>query len=211
MNSETMRTILIGTTNDFKYNFYGERLSLLEEYSVIFKKLSDLESKSSRIEETMDNLELNAINKAVTYARQTGLVTIADDAGTFIPALNNEPGIAARRWGGKLPEDISDKDWESYFLERMKEANITETECIREFAVACSDPKGNYRVFKYKLLGKIKIPGSGHYMKRSPLSSYFFIEQCNKFQSDMTEEDIKIIYSDLKIKLEEILKQMIGL
>ena len=200
-----MKTILIGTTNESKYKTYYELLSFLKDYSIELKNLSDVKYSHSVIIETLNDLKLNAIAKAVTYARHTGLFTIADDIGIFIPALNNEPGVAARRWGGKLPKSISDKDWEKYFLNRIKEAGITEPICIQRQLIACSDPKGKYQILEQCLIGRIKIPGCGHYVKGSPLSSYFFIEQCNRFKSELTDEEKENLFGDLKLKLTEII------
>jgi len=54
----------------------------------------------------------NALIKAREAARQTGLVTVADDSGLAVDALNGMPGVLSARWagraavapdGGKLP------------------------------------------------------------------------------------------------------------
>jgi len=43
----------------------------------------------------------NALIKAREAARQTGLVTVADDSGLAVDALNGMPGVLSARWAGR--------------------------------------------------------------------------------------------------------------
>ena len=52
------------------------------------------------VEETGTTFVENARLKAVQYARATGLLTLADDSGLEIDALNGEPGVYTARYGG---------------------------------------------------------------------------------------------------------------
>ena len=47
----------------------------------------------------------NAIKKASVIAKYTGYLTLADDAGLEVNALNGAPGINSKRWAG---EDATD-------------------------------------------------------------------------------------------------------
>ena len=200
MADKEMKTILIGTTNEFKYRMYQDLLSFLKEREVYLQKLPP-KAQTISIPETLDSLEANAVQKAVTYSHMTGCFTIADDTGFFIPALNNEPGVAVRRWGGKLPKDISDEAWEQYFLKRMKQSSIEEPYCIRRQVVALSDAQGNCRVIEEQFVGKIKIPGAGHYDSGGPLSSYFFLNECQRFESELSQKNKETLLGGLKVKL----------
>ena len=42
----------------------------------------------------------NAIIKAKTASKESGLIGLADDSGLCIHALNNSPGIFSARWAG---------------------------------------------------------------------------------------------------------------
>ncbi len=42
----------------------------------------------------------NAIIKANSYAKQTGLCALADDSGLEVDALNGAPGVGSARFGG---------------------------------------------------------------------------------------------------------------
>jgi XTP/dITP diphosphohydrolase len=51
-------------------------------------------------EETGRTFEQNARAKAVYYADATGQLTVAEDSGLEIDALDGQPGIESARWGG---------------------------------------------------------------------------------------------------------------
>lgn len=63
----------------------------------------------------------NAIIKAVHYQCHQHPNVFAHDVGLCFDALNDEPGVQARRWAGKLSQTVSDEDWMDYLLLRMKD------------------------------------------------------------------------------------------
>jgi len=50
------------------------------------------------IPEDHDTMVANAIQKAETVFKHTGLITVADDSGIEIRALNWAPGVYSKRW-----------------------------------------------------------------------------------------------------------------
>ncbi|WP_293954631.1 non-canonical purine NTP pyrophosphatase [uncultured Corynebacterium sp.] len=52
----------------------------------------------------------NALIKARAGAANTGLITIADDSGLEVDALNGMPGVLSARWCGKHGDDQANND-----------------------------------------------------------------------------------------------------
>jgi len=57
--------------------------------------------------ETGATFEENAADKAVQAARATGEVSLADDSGLTVDALNGMPGVLSARWSGKHGDDAA--------------------------------------------------------------------------------------------------------
>ena len=89
-------TILLATNNDGKIT---ELRSLLVGAAVNFLGLSDF-SHVSAVDETGQTFAENARLKAAGYARQTGLISLADDSGLEVAALGGRPGVLSARYGG---------------------------------------------------------------------------------------------------------------
>ncbi len=58
------------------------------------------------VDETEPTLEGNARKKALTWARASSLVTLADDSGLFVDALAGRPGVHSARYA---PGDDGDR------------------------------------------------------------------------------------------------------
>ena len=97
-----MQTLLIATTNPGKIK---EISSLLEglPYQVI--GLSDLPDSYDVVEETGSTFTENAIIKSEYYFAQTGILSLADDSGLEVDALNGAPGIYSARFAGEAATD----------------------------------------------------------------------------------------------------------
>lgn len=91
-----MKKILIATTNPGKM----AELSAMLDMDINWASLSDFDGLEEVVEDG-DTFTENARKKALSYAKQTGLWTIADDSGLVIDALNGEPGIRSARYSGE--------------------------------------------------------------------------------------------------------------
>jgi XTP/dITP diphosphohydrolase len=67
--------------------------------------------------EDRNTIKGNAEKKAQECADFTGLLTIADDTGLFVDALDGNPGVYAARYAG---EDVTYKDNRDKMLKEMK-------------------------------------------------------------------------------------------
>lgn len=98
-----MYKLLIATHNKGKLK---ELSSILGGVSLELVSLSDVGIEHD-VEETGETLEENAVLKATTYAKLSGLPTLADDSGLEVDALGGEPGVRSARYAG---EGASDTD-----------------------------------------------------------------------------------------------------
>ena len=129
-----MKTILIGTHN---LNKVKEITSLLVELPVQIKTLNDFPDIVP-VDETGNTLEENAELKAKTYAKKTNLITIADDTGLEVHALNGAPGVRSARYAG---ENCSYSDNNNKLIQELKGKNETERNAKFRCVIACYDPE----------------------------------------------------------------------
>lgn len=93
--------LLIGTGNQGKTR---EILEALKGLPYSFRLRSDFPNLVEP-EETGDTYAENALIKAEYYFRETGLLTLADDSGLEVAALDGRPGVRSARYGGDGKND----------------------------------------------------------------------------------------------------------
>lgn len=89
-----MRSIVIATANKGKIKEIKE---ILAGFPFKIKTLADIGYKEE-IEETGRSFEENAVIKAETIGKKTGLLTLAEDSGLEVNALGGSPGIYSARY-----------------------------------------------------------------------------------------------------------------
>jgi len=90
------RKLLVATHNPGKVREYQALLAGLPLQVTYL----DAEGVTLEVEETGATFAENAILKAATYARLTGLWTWADDSGLEVDALGGAPGVFSSRYAG---------------------------------------------------------------------------------------------------------------
>jgi len=88
------RKLLIATSNEGKFKEMQEFFYTQPFFDIVSLKDVNL---SDTPDEPFDSVELNAYAKAKFYGDQSGLLTLADDTGLFVDALNGWPGVQAAR------------------------------------------------------------------------------------------------------------------
>ncbi len=101
-------------------------------------------------------LEANAIKKAVTLARATGLWSMADDTGLEVTALNGAPGVYSARYAG---ENASYADNNRKLLGALGGAanRSAQFRCV----IALADPSGEARTVAGVCRGRIADAARG--------------------------------------------------
>lgn len=88
--------LLVATRNKGKVD---ELASLIGDLVIEWLSLDDLEI-DLRVDESGDTFRENAIIKALAYSKESGMLTLADDSGLEVDALNGRPGVRTARYGG---------------------------------------------------------------------------------------------------------------
>jgi XTP/dITP diphosphohydrolase len=107
-----MIKLLLATTNkgkisEYRYMFQGLAIDLVSPAE---------EGINLEVDEKHATLAENAIEKAKSFHEISGLITLADDSGLEVDALNGEPGVRSARYAG---ENASDTERVRYLLARL--------------------------------------------------------------------------------------------
>lgn len=89
------------------------------------------------VEETEATLEGNAQRKALAWARASSLVTLADDSGLFVDALQGRPGVHSARY-----VEGSDTDRVRRLLEELREVQDDSRTASFRCALCLATPTG---------------------------------------------------------------------
>lgn len=142
-----MKKLLIATNNfgklkEIKHIFTDTTYQLITLADIRWRK---------EIEETGKNYEENAILKAQTLGKETGLLTLGEDSGLEIDAFAGWPGIYSARHTIGSDEDKIDK-----ILEKMRGISHQERTARYKSVVALYNPNvKNIEVFKGSCEGYI--------------------------------------------------------
>lgn len=140
--------ILIATSNQGKVR---EIRDLVKDLPIVFLSLSNVGEAPEVVEDGL-TFEDNALKKARALAAATGLVTLADDSGLCIDALEGRPGIHSARYAG---EGASDEEKCARILQEME--NIPDASRTARFvcAMALVTPQGEEKIFRGSCEGRI--------------------------------------------------------
>lgn len=154
MSTKTLKTLLVGTHNAGKV---AEYRALLSDVEATWVGLGDA-GIDWDVEETGETFEENAILKATHYARASGLLTLADDSGLEVDALDGQPGVHTARFGG---EGLSSEA--RYLLLLDKLAHVPQARRSARFrcVVALADRNGLLATANGVVEGRIAPAPSG--------------------------------------------------
>ncbi len=131
------KTLLIATTNEGKIREIKE---MLKDLNLEIKTLRDF-PEISPPEETGKTFFENALLKAKYYAEKTGLLSLADDSGLEVEALNGAPGVLSSRFSGP---DATDEKNNQKLLELLKDLPLEKRGARFVCVMVCYHPSGKY-------------------------------------------------------------------
>lgn len=195
--------LLIATTNPGKLTEIKQFLSGLPVDLVSLKDVGISDS----VEETGATFEENAILKAKHYAKESGLMTLADDGGFEIDALGGEPGVKSHRWAyGDC--DSTDEELITYTFERMKDVPENNRGAQLRLVLALAKPDGEIvATAEEKIWGIVPLTPSTVRHEGFPYRSILFLPELGKFYDHMsfTPEETER-YNHRKKALEKLKK-----
>ncbi len=100
--------------------------------------------------------EANAVKKAVTLARLTGLWTLADDSGLEVDALNGAPGVYSARYAGE-PADYARNNAKLLAELARTERRTARFRCV----LALAAPDGRVATVEGRCAGRITHSARG--------------------------------------------------
>jgi XTP/dITP diphosphohydrolase len=149
-----MLQLLIATNNRGKIHEYQDLLKGIPFELVTPGALGI----NMEVEETGLDFSENALLKATTFAKASGLLTLADDSGLEVDALNGEPGVRSHRYAG---EGATDADRVNYLLNKMKgiprEKRTAHFRCV----IAIAHPEGKVEFYEGRCDGLIAFVPRG--------------------------------------------------
>lgn len=116
MNPEGTPLILIATNNKGKVE---ELQALLKDTGMELITPSEINLDLDVIENGSTYAE-NATKKAIAFSQASGLISLADDSGLEIDALDGAPGLYSARYGSTNGEKLSDAERRKYLLQQLQ-------------------------------------------------------------------------------------------
>jgi XTP/dITP diphosphohydrolase len=140
--------LVVATTNRGKLKEIGK---ILEDFVTCLLSPSDFPCLPEVVEDG-ETFEENAVKKALSAARATGLPALADDSGLVVDALGGLPGVRSARFAGEFATDEENNEKLLCELAGISgEARRAAFCCV--IAVCC--PDGTCCTFKGELSGFI--------------------------------------------------------
>ena len=172
--------LIFATGNEHKMKEIREILDE-SKYEIISMKEAGVDID---IVEDGKTFEENALVKAKAVMEVTGQLTLADDSGLEIDALNGEPGIYSSRY---LGEDTSYVKKNSVILERLKDVPEEKRSARFVCAVAAVFPDGQTKVIRGTMEGII-----GYEIKGENGFGYdpiFYLPQYGKYSAELSSDE----------------------
>ncbi len=178
-----MNKLFIATSNAGKVGQYRAGLAGLP---IEFVTLKDLGLGS--VDETGVTFKENALLKARSYFKQSGLPCIADDGGLEIDVLGGKPGVYSRRWKTG-DENVTDQELVDFTIEQMKDVPEGKRAARFSIVMVFIDQGGNEHIADAATEGFVPLEASKTILPHLPFDSVLFIPQFSKIRSELTQEE----------------------
>jgi XTP/dITP diphosphohydrolase len=174
-----MSKLLLATNNSGKVR---EFRALLQESAFELVTPSEVGLKLE-VEESGSSYRENAALKARAFAGAAGLLTLADDSGLEVDALNGEPGLRSARYAGAQAQDINKID---FLLSKLKgvppEKRTARFRCV----IAIAEPQSELHFCEGSCAGVITLEPRG--AQGFGYDPVFLFPELGKTMAELPEE-----------------------
>ncbi len=175
-----MEKLLLATNNRDKVKELKVLLSGIPLEIVIPRDMGlELDSK-----EDGATFRENAVIKAISGVRASGLLTLADDSGLGVEALRGEPGVRSARYAG---ENASNEERIGLLLSRMKEIPRDKRQAAFQCVIALAKPDGTVKTFTGACRGIIAFEPVG--TEGFGYDPVFFIPELGKTMAELNMDE----------------------
>lgn len=143
-----MPTIVIATTNRHKAR---ELRGLLAARAIRWRTLADY-PRLRPVREDGTTFEANAVKKAATIAKATGMLALADDSGLEVEALGWGPGVRSARFAGAHGDNETNN---RTLLRRLRGLPMRRRRARYRCVLALASPTGLLAVTRGAWAGRI--------------------------------------------------------
>jgi XTP/dITP diphosphohydrolase len=147
-------TILLATRNMHKVE---EIKAILKDYFFNILTLNDV-PPLPEVEEDGNTFTANAQKKALQTARLSGYLTMADDSGLVVEALNGQPGVFSARFAGV---DADDDKNNAKLLNLLRDVPQEQRTARFVCVIALANPEGIITTVEGSCAGKIALEPYG--------------------------------------------------
>jgi len=160
-----------------------EYRALLEGIPYQLVSLSDI-GLANEVQEEEKTFRENAEAKALTFAGLSRMLTMADDSGLEVEALNGAPGVCSRRYAG---EDASDEDRLRLLLGNMADLPPQRRRARFVCIIALAGPDGLLGVFEGECWGNVSLEPRGQ--EGFGYDPVFYLPEMGKTMAELSFEE----------------------
>jgi XTP/dITP diphosphohydrolase len=174
-----MPKLLLATSNPGKIREYR---FLLDDPGYKITTLTE-EGIAKVVTESGNNYEQNARLKAITYAKSSQLIALADDSGLEVDALNGEPGVKSARFAG---EAATDADRVNILLAKLNDIPWERRTACFKCVIAIATSEGQPKICYGECRGMIAFEARGE--NGFGYDPIFFLPEIGKTMAELPLE-----------------------
>ena len=195
-----LRNVVIASQNKHKIEEINE---ILKEFNMVGLSLKDVGLASVEVIEDGLTFEENSYKKAYEIMKLTKKITLADDSGLEVKALNWEPGVFSARYAG---DNATDEDNNEKLMKALEGVAFEDRDARYVSVITMIYPDGRKLVARGEVKGKIALEKSGD--KGFGYDPYFIPEGYDKtFGCCEMDEKNKISHrGEALIKLRDLIE-----